>query len=147
MRSRNQWQLAPRHGRTLIVIIAVTIVAAIAAFLVWQFAGDSAPQTNVARETADLFLERIRSGDFKSAWESTTTDFKSDEGLASFTAHAKKQVPSKEPLEFVEMKEIQVFGLTRWECVYRAPKQPDKTIRILIGNEQDAWRVEQIKVE
>lgn len=147
MRRRSHFQCTPRSGRLVLAIAVAAVILGVAAFLVWGLGRVTAPRPNVARETADLFLSQIRSGDFKSAWESTTTDFKSDEGLASFTDHAKKRKFLKEPLEFLEMKEIQVFGLTRWECSYRPPSAAGTTVRVVIGNEQDKWRVEQLKIE
>lgn len=149
MQRRTKPLSASRRGRLLLAALVAAVVVGIAAILIWVLGlgGAAAPQTNVAREIADRFLSQIQTGDFKTAWESTTTDFKSDEGLASFTAHAKQRKFLKQPMEFQEMKEVQVFGLTRWECTYRPPSASSTLVRVVIGNEQNQWRVEQLKFE
>jgi hypothetical protein len=94
---------------------------------------------------ADVFLERLRNGEVDAAWESTTADFKSDEGRESFRSVVQARPALKEPAEFVAFKEVSLHGLKRGECTYRAGT--GTRIRVVIANENGQWKVEQLVVE
>jgi len=136
-----------RAGRIVVVVVGLLATAALA--VLWIALGGSEPvaEEDDERPVADLFLQQIRDGDVDAAWESTTADFKSDEGLESFRAYVAARPPLSEPVEFVGFEEIAVHGLTRWKYTYRTnnPLPSGATeFGILIANERGEWKVEQL---
>jgi hypothetical protein len=111
--------------------------------------GPSSPDDTEARAVVERFLEQVRGGQVDAAWESTTSDFKSDEGRDSFRKYVKSRPVLSQPLEIVELKRVEVHGLTRWEAILHPPadsKSP-ATVRTMIAAEGDAWKVERLVVE
>lgn len=135
-----------REGRTLVLIIGL-LAAAVLVFLVTRWSGQPAPQEDEGRPIADRFLQQLREGQVDAAWESTTADFKSDEGLESFRAFVTDRPGLSEPAEFVRFEEIEVHGLTRWKYTYRIntplPSGASE-VGVLIANERGEWKVEQL---
>jgi hypothetical protein len=136
-----------REGRTIIVVVGLLAVAVLLAVLVTSWSGEAAPQEDEGRPIADRFLQQIRDGDVDAAWESTTADFKSDEGLESFRAFVAARPGLSKPAEFLRFEEISVHGLTRWKYTYRVgtPLPSGATeVGVLIANERGQWKVEQL---
>lgn len=112
--------------------------------------GASAPDDSEARAVIDGFAERLRTGEVDAAWESTTADFKSDEGRESFRAYVRQREVLSNPLEIAELQQIEVHGLTRWEGVLRPSGEseaPSGSVRIMIAQENDVWKVDRLVVE
>ena len=112
--------------------------------------GASAPDDSEARAVIDGFVDQLRSGEIDAAWESTTADFKSDEGRDSFRAYVRQRDVLSEALEFSELKQIEIHGLTRWEGVLRAAADsptPSASVRVMIAQENDVWKVDRLVVE
>ena len=136
-----------RSGRSLAaVIIGVVLVVAVA-LAAWRWGGgDAAPRENEGREVADRFLAQLQQGELDAAWDSTTADFKSDEGRESFRAYVQQRPYLKSPPEFSGFEEISVHGLTRWKNNYRYPAETAGAmldVGVLIARENDKWRVDQ----
>lgn len=118
--------------------------------LVVGCAGSSAPDDSEARSVIDHFMEQLRTGEVDAAWESTTADFKSDEGRDTFRQYVRERDVLSKPLEFVELQEVEVHGLKRWEAILRPlADQTDQpvTVRTMIAQEAGVWKVERIEVE
>ena len=136
-----------RDGRTLVLVIGLLAVVALLGFLVAHWSAEPAPQEDEGRPIADHFLQQIRDGDVDAAWQSTTADFKSDEGLEAFRAFVAARPGLSEPVEFLRFEEISVHGLTRWKYTYRVNKplpSGSSEIGVLIANEGGGWKVEQL---
>lgn len=139
-----------RRARALPVAIALLIVvSALAAFWWRPWGRHAAPDDGEAREVVERFLAQLRSGDIDAAWDSTTADFKSDEGRESFRRYVLERPVLQQPLEFVQLGQVEIHGLTRWEAVHRptADAGSAAAVRTLIAREGDAWKVERIVVE
>ena len=109
--------------------------------------GSSTPDDTAARTVIEQFHEQIRSGDVDAAWESTTADFKSDEGRDAFRRFVKSRPVLGQPLEFTELKQVEVNGLTRWEATLRpAADQKSSTtvVKTMIAEEAGVWKVERL---
>jgi len=108
------------------------------------------PDDQEARAVVEKFLEQVRTGQVDAAWESTTADFKSDEGRDAFRRFVKSRPVLSKPLEFAELKQVEVHGLTRWEAELRPaadPKTPPAVVKTMIAEEAGVWKVERIVVE
>ena len=109
--------------------------------------GSSTPDDSAARTVIEKFHEQIRSGEVDAAWESTTADFKSDEGRDAFRRFVKSRPVLGKPLEFTELKQVEVNGLTRWEATLRpAADQKSSTtvVKTMIAEEAGVWKVERL---
>jgi hypothetical protein len=112
--------------------------------------GNSPPDDTEARTVIERFHEQIRSGNVDAAWESTTADFKSDEGRDAFRRSVKGRPVLVQPLEFAELKQVEIHGLTRWEATLRPPadsKAPAAVVKTMIAEEGGVWKVERLVVE
>ncbi|MBL8849227.1 MAG: hypothetical protein JNG89_06065 [Planctomycetaceae bacterium] len=111
--------------------------------------GAGAPDDAEARAVVTRFIDQLRAGEIDAAWESTTADFKSDEGRESFRKYVKGKPVLAGPLEIAELKQVEIHGLTRWEAVLHPPSEtkPPAIVRTMIAQEGDAWRVERLVVE
>lgn len=101
------------------------------------------------RET-DTFLAKLRAGQYDAAWESTTTEFKSDEGRESFARFVKSKPQLRQPLNFKGYEVADQNGLKRGQCVYEPAgdsKSGPVRIRVLVAQEAGQWRVEGVFVE
>src|SRR5688572_18505508 len=103
-----------------------------------------AATADVARPVADKFLEQIRAGQASAAWESTTADFKSDEGRESFLRLVAQTPELSQPVEFISHEVIETHGLKRARCLYQSKQTPPSTrkIHVLVAQELDVWKVE-----
>ncbi|REJ88940.1 MAG: hypothetical protein DWQ34_20890 [Planctomycetota bacterium] len=111
--------------------------------------GQSAPEDNEGRAIAEKFLMQVRTGEVDAAWESTTADFKSDEGRESFRAFVAARPVLSEKAEFVASEETIVHGLTRWKYTYRLGSQGSSAeeIYVLLTNERGEWKVDRFAAE
>jgi hypothetical protein len=112
--------------------------------------GSSTPDDTAAQTVIEQFHEQIRSGNVDAAWESTTADFKSDEGRDAFRRFVKSRPVLGQPLAFDELKQVEVNGLTRWEATLRPAadqKSSPAVVKTMIAEEAGAWKVERLVVE
>jgi len=138
----------PRAGRTLLIVLAVLLLLAVA-MGAWLFlAAPSRPSVDEGRAVADAFLARLRDGKADGAWDSTTADFKSFEGKENFRRRVAKTPSLKLPLAFVSTMTIAVGDQPRDEFLYQA-KNGDKmaTVRLLIAREDGGWKVDRMTAE
>lgn len=123
----------PRSGKTqLIVLSAILGVAMIAAAWYWMRPATQ-PSMEAGRAVAETFLDNIRKGQTPQAWDSTTADFKSDQGKESFERAIKKLPQFKQPWNFVSMQTVTLQDHPRNEYVYR--NDDGKSVRVLIGRD------------
>ncbi len=134
----------------------IAAVAAIGLVLVvgaWYLLRDRTPPPaapEIGRQVADAFLAQLRAGQFDAAWQSTTAEFKSDEGRESFARYVRGNPLLRRPLEFVNYEVTDLNGLVRGQCRYSPPagsKGAAKQVRITIAQEQGEWKVEGVFVE
>jgi hypothetical protein len=106
--------------------------------------------TDTGRRVADAFLEQIRAGQVDAAWQSTTAEFKSDEGRESFARLVKSKPIFKAPLTFASYEVTDLNTLKRGQCIYEAPgtsKPPTAKLRIVVAQEGDQWKVDGVFVD
>lgn len=142
-------QIARQGKTTLIALIAVLVVLAVAVGGVWFWrSAETKPDIDAGRVAADRFLEQIRAGKPADAWQATTAEFKSAEGRETFSKNVKQHPLLKEPATFVSVQSVTVQGQPRAEYLYRAGKEKGKgMIRLLAGLENDTWRVDRLTIE
>jgi hypothetical protein len=111
--------------------------------------GAAPPDDTEARTVIERFHEQIRTGNVDAAWEATTADFKSDEGRDAFRRFVKSRPALKQPLEFTELKQVEVNGLTRWEAILHPPaeQKPPAIVKTMIAQEAGIWKIERLVVE
>jgi len=140
---RRRNRLPDRRIRLIPVYAAVLSVAA-------GCGRPSAPDDAQARRVVERFLEQLRTGTVDAAWESTTADFKSDEGRDAFRRFVKGRPVLHQPLEFTTIKQVEVNGLARWEATLRPPaatQDAPGAVRVLIAQESGVWKVERLTTE
>jgi hypothetical protein len=119
----------------------------------WYLLRDRAPppaEPAIGRRVADAFLAQLRAGQFDAAWQSTTAEFKSDEGRESFARYVRSNPLLRQPLEFVTYEVSDLNGLARGQCRYSPPagsKTGGKQVRLVIAQELGEWKVEGVFVE
>ena len=128
--------------------IAVAAAVTLIAFLAFWFWPRKVPVAPVAegRPVAEAFLAQIRAAQVDAAWESTTAEFKSDQGREQFRKYVAQQPLLRQPLEFAEYQATELNGLPRGQCVFRAAGSPLK-VRVILAREGDAWKTEGVRVE
>ena len=136
---------ARRGKTTLIVLLTVFVLLAIAVFWMWRKA-PTQPDLDEGRSVAETFLTLVRSGKSQQAWESTTAEFKSAEGRESFLRYVKDHPVLTKPLTFVSVQTVSVQGSPRAEYLYRA-HEVGKIVRLLAGNEAGTWRIDRIAID
>jgi hypothetical protein len=143
-------------NRTLLIggSIACLAIFAIGVFWFWP------PNVPVAtaddgRPVAEAFLNQIRQGQVDAAWESTTAEFKSDEGREQFRQFVAQSPLLKQPLEFAEYQATSLNGLPRGQCLYRhsptegssAGRGETASVRVVLARETDTWKVDGVFVD
>lgn len=115
----------------------------------WQLFRRPAPQATpeVGKEVAELFLKQIREGNADAAWQSTTADFKSDEGRESFARYVRDHSFVWPALEFQEYRRGELNGLPRGQCIYQISAKTAlpiaiQQVRIAVAKEEETWKVE-----
>jgi len=138
--SSQAW-LGPALGGALVLVLL-----AVAAWY-WMRPRTPLPTPEVGKETAELFLKQIREGQAAEAWQSTTADFKSDEGKESFLRNVQQNGALWSALEFKSYESTQLNDLPRGQCLYQA--QAGKAlpgnlqqVRIAVAKEGEVWKVE-----
>ena len=108
-----------------------------------------AAEPAVGQRVADTFLAQVRAGQLDAAWQSTTAEFKSDEGRESFIRDVKFKPALRGALNFVSYEVIDLNGLKRGQCIYEsaASKTPATRVRIVVAQDAGDWRVEGMFVE
>jgi hypothetical protein len=102
------------------------------------------------QRVTDAFLEQLRAGQFDAAWESTTAEFKSDEGREYFARFVKSKPQLRQSLTFKGYEVADQNGLKRGQCIYEpAPgsKSGVARIRLLVAQDAGQWRVEGVFVD
>lgn len=135
-----------RAGRTLLIVLIVVMVA-LAAVVFWvRSTPPSQPDLDEGRAMAEAFLNQVRSGQAKEAWDSTTAEFKSAEGRESFVRYVKKHPELSKPLKFVSVQTVQVQGQPRAEYWYTSDA-PGSTIKLLAGRDGGTWHVDRLTID
>lgn len=94
---------------------------------------------------ADAFLKLINNGKTEEAWDSTSVEFKSYMGKAQFQSTVTMNPFLKKALTFDKTeKDAQSKVLTY--CSYKEAISK-KTIVVIVGPDQDAVRVQGMKIE
>lgn len=134
-----------RVGVAVLPIALGVAALAIAAFVYWvvRNPGPGLPSIELGQQTAETFLNAVRSGNHGAAWDSTTAEYKSLEGRESFIRSARKRALYKQPLQFVSSQEVEVMGQPRRELLYQDAKT-GASVRILVANEAGEWRVDRL---
>lgn len=131
---------ADREGRTkLIVLVVILLIGLGAAVWVWT-RPSSMPRLDEGKTVAEKFLGELQAGRPEDAWQSTTAEFKSDEGKESFAAAVKPLKFLKDPLQFVSVQTVQVGEDPRSEYLYQS--KTGETVRIVLAREDDQWKVD-----
>lgn len=123
--------------RTLPLLILITNFLA---------CGDKKPQSDgMEKPIADAFLKLINNGKTEEAWDSTSVEFKSYMGKAQFQSTVTMNPFLKKALTFDKTeKNAQSKVLTY--CSYKEAISK-KTIVVIVGPDQDAVRVQGMKIE
>jgi hypothetical protein len=130
----------------MLIVAGVLAVFAVAVFLLLRTGSEPAPREAEGRPIADLFLTQVREGRIDEAWQSTTADYKSDQGRDAFRSFVAARPGLKHPAEFVAFEEISVNDLTRWKYTYRLQTtlpSGSSDVGVLIARENGVWKVEQ----
>lgn len=123
--------------RTLPLLILITNFLA---------CGDKKPLGDgMEKPIADAFLKLINNGKTEEAWDSTSVEFKSYMGKAQFQSTVTMNPFLKKALTFDKTeKDAQSKVLTY--CSYKEAISK-KTIVVIVGPDQDAVRVQGMKIE
>lgn len=97
------------------------------------------------RPVAEKFLELIRGGKAEDAWDSTTAEFKSAEGRESFIRSLKGRKFLSESLTFDSVQTADMNGTKRNE--FRFNSKDGHTVTVIVGPENDEWKVDWLKIE
>jgi hypothetical protein len=142
-------QLAESNTTWLGPALAGALVLVLLAVAAWYGTRPRTPlpTPGIGKETAELFLQQIRAGQAAEAWQSTTADFKSDEGKESFLRNVQQHGALWSALEFQSYESTTLNDLPRGQCVYKAQAGkalPDalQQVRIAVAKEGNAWKVE-----
>jgi len=83
-------------------------------------------------------------------WQSTSAEFKSDEGRESFVRDVKAKPALRGPLQFVRYEVTDLNGLKRGQCLYESAASkttPAAQVRVVVAQDSGEWRVDGIFVE
>jgi hypothetical protein len=98
------------------------------------------PGVDAGREVADEFLTQIREGHPEDAWESTTADFKSDQGKERFVRQVRPLPILNAPLEFVSVETVMIGDHPRPEYDYQSAA--GDSVRLVLGRDDGLWKVD-----
>ncbi len=127
--------------------IAVVGMLLVAALLYWFWPRPiPVASSDDGRPIAEAFLAQIRTGQVDAAWESTTAEFKSDEGREQFRQFVARTPMLREPLEFVQYESTELNGLPRGEFHFRHASSPAK-VRVILAREAQQWKAEGVFVD
>jgi hypothetical protein len=130
------------------LLIAAGLAAALITLAAWWFWLRPVRVASVddGRPVAEAFLTQIRAGQIDAAWESTTAEFKSDEGREQFRQYVAQFPVLRQPLEFAEYQSTSLNGLPRGQCCFRASATPAR-VRVVLAREADTWKADGLFVE
>lgn len=133
-------------NRWIVIPAALVLLAAVgAAAWIWTRPTPVASPAD-GRPVAEAFLAQIRAGQVDAAWESTTAEFKSDEGREQFRQYVARNPVLHQPLEFAEYQATELNGLPRGQCLFRSAGFAGK-VRVVLAREGDTWKAEGVIVE
>src|SRR6187401_1126597 len=104
--------MRPRGSTRLIAVASVAVgllLVAICLYIFWP--GTPVATPDVGQPIAEAFLTSIRGGQVDAAWESTSAEFKSDEGRDSFRVFVQKNPAIAGPLEFEAYEDVSMNGV------------------------------------
>jgi hypothetical protein len=135
----------PFYRRPLFVVPALLVLGLIVWFLFFR---DSVPRLSEdgARDKAVQFLDQIRGGQIDTAWEETSTDFKSMYGRDRFREYVRSKPVLKSPAEFAKCDFKSEGSLRLAECLFR-PAGGKGSITVVLHPDQKTWRVGRLSVE
>lgn len=113
----------------------------------------SEPPKDASQQAATQFLEAIQAGKLETAWQETSTEFKSLMGLENLKDYIKTHPALKGPTEFTELRRIEREGHVLSECRFHGSarvkgKSVPATIDVVVGSSEGGeWRVEKLSVE
>jgi hypothetical protein len=132
--------LGPVLGGLLLLVLLVFVLR----YILKRPVPQSPP--DIGQEVAELFLKQLREGAADLAWQSTTAEFKSDEGRESFARNVRQHFALWPVLEFREYRQGELNGLPRGQCIYHAAATanpaPIQQVRIAVAQEEGNWKVE-----
>ena len=137
--------MTPSRGaasKATLGVLVILILVGVGLFLQYWMQPPTKPEVNVGRDAVDHFLAHVRDGHAGEAWDDSTAEFKSIEGRESFTRTAAKSPVLKQELTFISAQDVQVNDVPRAEYIYQSPD--GKTVRVLIGYEGGAWKVDRL---
>lgn len=108
--------------------------------------------SGAGREAASHFLEELRAGRLRPAWEGTTPEFKSLMGLENLRDYVKAHPALKGPAEYVESRDAARDDHAMVEHVFRANarirgKTVPARVKVLVAAADGNWGVEHLSVE
>ena len=135
-----------RLGPALAGLLILVLIGLSLAY-VWRRSAPQAPPA-VGKEVAETFVKQLQAGQADAAWESTTAEFKSDEGRESFARYAREHAALWPGIEFVEYRPGELNGLPRGQAIFRPAATQSGTIpqqvRFAVAQEEGVWKVEGI---
>jgi hypothetical protein len=136
------------NGRWLTICALVACLSGMGIVAYAMFGGTENPQ-DLGRKVADPFLEKLRDGDTASAWDSTTAEFKSNQGRENFLRYVSSHPLLQEPLEFYAFNQVSVNKLPCGECLYGRQGSPGSgpKVHVLLAKELGTWKVERLMVD
>jgi len=139
---------ANRSGNGLVVVLcAIVAIVALVVVGAWMLGGGPIePDAGGGQVVADRFLEQIRAGQARQAWESTTAEFKSAEGAEVFLRSVKKRPWLVKPLQFDSMQTTNLQNVPRSEYVYKGSGGKN-SVRLLVTNERGQSRIDRWTLE
>ncbi|WP_422930798.1 hypothetical protein [Singulisphaera sp. PoT] len=104
------------------------------------------------RAVAVQFLDELRAGRLKPAWENSSTEFKSLMGVENLRDYIKSHPALKAQAEFAESRTVDREGRSLAEYVFHATAQVRKkpvpaTIKVILASGHEGWKVERLAVE
>ena len=127
--------------RALLLAAIVLLPVAVAVFLWSRPAPNPSPEEG--RAIAEAFLARIGAGDVREAWDSTTAEFKSAEGQATFQARVAANAWLAKPVAFSSVQRVEVNGVERFEFSFTSTAN-GKFVRILLARDPRDWKVDRM---
>jgi len=127
-----------RGGARLVLLVGIFLIGMACSLWIW-FRPAAQPSVEKGRSVAEEFLKQIREGHPEQAWESTTSEFKSDHGCETFIKSVKPLPFLKEPLTFASVQTVELGDHPYREFCFRSSDH--KMVSMLIAREEGVWKV------